>query len=180
MICWESAKAIADFICYLYFLFGVFFSCIDVCGNFPCGCVDELNRLWSLSISLHLTARLLYGCFTDAFNSESQWLHSLCLCRWSQKEVVFSPVSVCQAVSKVAPKAADVFCLESAKKQLIRFRWQSESGIFAIGNALFLFSFLFFFKAIIICFHADFQVSHWAVMLYKNQDCKMNEELEQL
>lgn len=119
-------------------------------------------------------------CFTDAFNSESQWLHSLCLCRWSQKEVVFSPVSVCQVVSKVAPKAADVFCLESAKKQLIRFRWQSESGIFAIGNALFLFSFLFFFKAIIICFHADFQVSHWAVMLYKNQDCKMNEELEQL
>lgn len=42
---------------------------------------------------------------------------------------MFSPVSVCQVVSKVAPKAADVFCLESAKKQLIRFRWQSESGI---------------------------------------------------
>lgn len=176
MICWESAKAIADFICYLYFLFGVFFLALMCVGISPvavwmswtgCGHSQSL-----------CTSQLV--CFTDAFNSESQWLHSLCLCRWSQKEVVFSPVSVCQVVSKVAPKAADVFCLESAKKQLIRFRWQSESGIFAIGNALFLFSFLFFFKAIIICFHADFQVSHWAVMLYKNQDCKMNEELEQL
>lgn len=67
-------------------------------------------------------------------------------CAGDPRRKLCFPLSLFQVVSKVAPKAADVFCLESAKKQLIRFRWQSESGIFAIENALFLFSFLFFLR----------------------------------